>query len=338
MTKLSVLLVYGGQSSEHDVSIKSAHNVYAALDDEKYDVYLCYIDRYGKWWLMSAIDSTHTGRPQLFPALGQKQFLVIPGNTSLRIDVVLPILHGRFGEDGTVQGLCELLHLPYVGPSVLAAAVTMDKDMTKRLLQDADVPVVPWRSWKIRNHKPRYQDVVEELGEVVFVKPASAGSSVGVSKVSNAHDWEGVLDKASLHSEVVLIEKAITAREIEVAVLGNDDPRVSGLGEIIPGDEFYSYNDKYSSASTSRTIVPAGIDDEIAKQIHEYALRAYQVTECRGMARVDFFVDDNDSIYLNEINSIPGFTNISMYPKLWQEMGVRYPELIDQLISLALEK
>ena len=338
MTKLSVLLVYGGQSSEHDVSIKSAHNVYAALDDEKYDVHLAYIDRYGKWWLAESIDSTHAGRPQLFPALGQKQFLVIPGNTALKVDVALPILHGTYGEDGTAQGLFELMHIPYAGPSVIGAAVTMDKDMTKRLLRDAGIPTVPWKTWRVHNHKPQYQDIIEELGEVVFVKPASAGSSVGVSKVSNAHDWEGVLDKASLHSEVVLIEKAITAREIEVAVLGNDDPRVSGLGEIIPGDEFYSYNDKYSSASTSRTIVPAGIDDEIAKQIHEYALRAYQVTECRGMARVDFFVDDNDSIYLNEINSIPGFTNISMYPKLWQEMGVRYPELIDQLISLALEK
>ena len=184
MVKLSVLLVYGGESSEHEVSLNSALNVYAALDNEKYNVTLAYIDRNGKWWLTETIDGSHTGRPQLFPALGQRQFVAIPGNTIVSVDVVLPILHGKFGEDGTVQGLCALMHLPCVGPSVLGAAVTMDKDMTRRLLREREIPVVPWRTWHVKDKRPKYADMVSELGQLLFVKPSCAGSSVGVSRVT----------------------------------------------------------------------------------------------------------------------------------------------------------
>lgn len=333
-----MLLVYGGESSEHDVSLKSARNVYAALDNDKYNVQLCYIDRHGKWWLTNSIDGSHISQPQLFPALGQRQFIAIPGNNVIRPDVVLPILHGTYGEDGTVQGLCELLHLPCVGPNIIGAAVTMDKDMTKRLLRDAGIPVVPWRVWHASDTKPTHDELVHELGGVLFVKPSRAGSSVGVSKVTSAAGLSSALWAAAEHDNVVLIEQAISAREIELAVLGNNEPIVSEAGEIHPGDEFYSYEDKYSSTSTSRSSIPADLPSEMTVTMQQYALDAYRATGCRGMARVDFFVDPHNHMYLNEINSIPGFTNISMYPKLWHEQGIKYPELIDKLISLALEK
>ncbi len=337
MTKLSVLLIYGGESSEHDVSIKSAYNVYAALDNDKYHVTLCYIDRRGKWWLTKSIDGSHIGQPQLFPALGQKQFLVIPGNTLVHIDVVLPILHGRFGEDGTLQGLCELMHIPYVGPSILGAAVTMDKDMTKRLLRDAGIPVVPWLVWQTHAKAPSYAAAAEQLGDTLFVKPSRAGSSVGVTKVSSARMWQEALETAASHDSMVLIERAIDGREIELAVLGNHRPKVTIPGEIVPGEEFYSYDDKYDAASTSSVQIPAELSAVTIDQLQDYARRAYEVVADTGMARVDFFVTKN-KIFLNEINSIPGFTNISMYPKLWHHEGLKYPQLIDKLISLALEK
>ncbi len=336
MTKKRVLLVYGGKSSEHDVSLMSARNVYAALDENKYDVTLCLIDREGRWWLQDIVDDTHSGQPQILPVLGQKQFVTLPDHHIIKPDVVLPVLHGQNGEDGTVQGLCQLLGLSYVGPSLLGAAVTMDKDMTKRLLEHADIPVVPWRTWRIKDYKPTFDMISDELGTTdMFVKPASAGSSVGVSHITSADSWEKVLDMASQHSEVVLIEKTIQGREIELAVIGGDEIRVSGAGEIKSGEDFYDYDDKYSAASTAKVQIPADISEKMLGQLQAYAKKTFEITECQGMARIDFLVED-ETIYLNEINSIPGFTNISMYPKLWQHEGVRFPQLVDQLIELSL--
>lgn len=331
------MLIYGGQSSEHDVSIASARNVFAALDNTRYDISTCLIDREGRWWLLDTVGDYHAGSPQLLPVLGQKKFVTLPDHKIVQPDVLLPILHGQNGEDGTVQGLAELLGIPCVGPSVLSAAVTMDKDMTKRLLEHADIPVVPWRTWQIHDQLPTYETIVSELGSDVFVKPASAGSSIGVSHVVSGDDWENILRKAGEHSETVLIEKTIKAREIELAVLGNKSPRVTTPGEVIPGDDFYSYEDKYDTSSTSQVVIPADIEADIVAKLQEYALEAYKVTECRGLARIDFFVTETGEIYLNEVNSIPGFTNISMYPKLWRHEGLTYPDLIARLIDLALE-
>ncbi len=337
MANTHVLLVYGGQSTEHEVSVASARNVFAALDNTLYDITTCLIDKDGRWWLVESVGEDHSGNPQLLPVLGQQRFITLPDHRIVRPDVLLPILHGKHGEDGTVQGLAELLGIPCVGPSLLSAAVTMDKDMTKRLLEYADIPVVPWKTWLVHDQQPDYDTLTKELGTNLFVKPASAGSSIGVSHVTSGDQWEVILDKAAEHSEMVLIEKAISAREIEVAVLGNHEPMVSSPGEITAGEDFYSYEDKYDTSSKSQVTIPAELPSEVTAKIKEYAQKAYIVTECRGMARVDFFVDENMNIYLNEINSIPGFTNISMYPKLWRNEGISYPQLLSRLIDLALE-
>lgn len=335
MTKISVLLVFGGQSSEHEVSLASAHNVFAALDEDKYDVFLCYITKKGEWRLVDGVDERALYQV-LTPRLGEKQFEAADGSV-IEPDVMLPILHGLHGEDGDVQGLARLMGLPCVGPSLIGAAITMDKDVTKRLLRDSGIPVVDWLTWHTGDPQPMYDNVVAKLGELLFVKPANAGSSVGVSKATNRAEYSEALKKASAEDSLVLIEKAVKGREIELAVLGNDHPKITRPGEIIPGEEFYSYEDKYDIASTASVQVPAELDGDIAERLSQYALKAYRAARGHGMARVDFFVTDEGEIFLNEINSIPGFTNISMYPKLWRAEGLAYPALLDRLVSLALE-
>lgn len=329
-----ILLLFGGESTEHEVSISSAHNVFAALDEHKYDVSICYITRQGKWLLVDSIDELN-GR-ELTPILGEKRFVTVDG-VEVTPDVLLPVLHGLHGEDGDVQGLARLMHLPCVGPSLVGAAITLDKDVTKRLLRDAGVPVVDWLTWRTDDPRPMYDNVVAKLGESLFVKPANAGSSVGVSKVTNEDEYNKGLDLAASHDSLVLIEKGMKVREIETAVLGNHHPEVTEPGEILPGDEFYSYDDKYAAASTAQVKIPAELDSETSEAIRHYAIKAYLATRGWGMARIDFFIDEEGQVYLNEINSIPGFTNISMYPKLWRHSGLSYPELLDRLIALARE-
>ena len=336
MDRLRVLLIFGGESSEHEVSINSATNVLAALDAARYDINLCYIDRAGQWRLVETIEARNQPSPHLTPQLGQR-LLLIDGVDPLPIDVIIPVLHGKNGEDGSVQGLAQLLHIPYVGPSLLSAAVTMDKDMTKRLALGAHVPVVPWRTLVSDAPRPTFAEIADELGTPVFIKPSRTGSSVGVSKVHSAEAFTTALDEAFRHDNTVLIEQAITAREIELAVLGRGtSARVSMPGEILPGEEFYSYDDKYSASSTSRVVIPAEVDESMATELQRLALAAYQATGGRGMARVDFFLDPTGQIFLNEINSIPGFTNISMYPKLWEASGLSPQALVDELIKEAL--
>lgn len=339
MTKLHVLLLYGGESSEHEVSLKSAHNVYAALDDAKYEVTLCYIDKVGRWWLTEDINGAHIGHPRLLADLGRKSFVSEPSGTIITPDVLWPVLHGQHGEDGTVQGLAALLHIPCVGPSVLSAAVTMDKALTKQLVAAAGVPVVPGIVWETSEHRPLFEETKKQLGLPMFVKPCNAGSSVGVCKVTTYGEWGPALRAAAEHDSKVLIERAIDAREIEMAILGNHIPEVSGAGEVIAGDQFYTYEAKYAIGSTSQVVIPAqDVSAETLITLQEYALRAYRATAGKGMARVDFFIErTNGKIFLNEINSIPGFTNISMYPKLWHEAGVSYAQLADKLVALALE-
>lgn len=336
MNKRSLLLLFGGESAEHEVSIRSAANVYDALDHTKYDVSLCYIDPQGKWWLVNDVAERFAPDLQLTPALGEGA-LVAGNGAHIRPDVILPILHGPNGEDGSVQGLAQLLHVPIVGCDVLGSAICMDKDVAKRLLLQADVPVVKYVLHRAGMPMPSYKDVSEQLGDTLFVKPANMGSSVGVSKARDEASFKKAMDQALQHDHKVLIEQAITGREIECAVLGNEQPMASVPGEIMPGEEFYSYAAKYAENSSTKTSAHASLPDDIAQRIRSLALQAYQALECRGMARVDFFLTCSGELYVNELNTLPGFTNISMYPQLWQASGVSYPDLLDRLVDLALE-
>jgi D-alanine-D-alanine ligase len=338
MQRTHVLLLFGGESAEHEVSIASARNVFAALDDSKFETSLGYIDSEGKWWLVKNIDGADSlhGKPQLVPVLGTKQFVTIPTTTVLQPDVILPVLHGAFGEDGTIQGLAALMHVPVVGPRILGAALTIDKDVAKRLLRLADVPVVDWVTHRIGDELPDFNALTTQLGSPLFVKPARSGSSVGVSRVFNEEEFERAVQEAKAYDSKLLIERAVTGRELEVAVLGNENPKITVAGEIKANADFYTYYAKYDPDSKAEVTIPAqDVSDETQAKLKETALKAYGLLECKGMARVDFFLTDDGQIYVNELNTIPGFTNISMYPKLWRHEGMRYGELIEELVSLA---
>jgi D-alanine-D-alanine ligase len=339
MERTAVLLLFGGESSEHDVSISSVRNVYAALDDEKYEVILGYIDRGGKWWLVDRIggDGETHGAPQLVPVLGAASFITVPDSRVVKPDVILPVLHGKNGEDGSVQGLAQLLHIPIVGCDMTASAICMDKLATKEILMTAGIHVAPYEVHHAGDPLPDFSHLSMKLGSPMFVKPTRAGSSVGVSKVYSEEELVKALDEAHKHDATVLIERGITGRELEVAVLGNPPHhKASGVGEIKPGDDFYSYDAKYAVTSTSQAIIPADLAERDTARIREIASRAYQLLGCSGLSRVDFFLADDGTVYINEINTLPGFTNISMYPKLWRQEGIPYSQLVERMISLAL--
>jgi D-alanine-D-alanine ligase len=335
-----VLLVFGGESPEHEVSIASARNVFAALDDRKYEILLAYITKEGHWHLIDDIEMLEGSHKNLLPVLGGKHFVVEPGHHSIVPDVILPILHGPNGEDGSVQGLAQLLHVPIVGCGIIGSAVCMDKEVAKRLLKAAGLPVTDGIVHHRGDSVPSFPHITLELGNPVFVKPANMGSSVGVSKVYNEAGFGEAMAAALKLDRKVLIEQAMNGREIECSVLGNDKPEASGVGEIKPAEAegFYSYDAKYSATSKTELIIPADLPEEVVEKVRTTALAAYRALECRGLARVDFFVTDAGDVTINEINTLPGFTNISMYPKLWQASGLGYSQLIDKLIALALER
>lgn len=341
MQRTTVLLLFGGESSEHDVSLSSARNVYAAMDNSKYDIKICYIDRNGKWWLLDNWQDNlmHHGGVQLAVVPGAKSLVTFPGAQVVRVDMLLPILHGENGhEDGALQGLARLAHIPVIGCGVGASAVCWDKVYTKQLLGANGIKVVPYLLHYQGDSVPNFQAIVDELGGIVFVKPSRAGSSIGVSKVRTEDEFISAIQEAHQHSTIALIEQAINGRELEVAVLGNPPNHTeSGVGEIIPGEDFYSYQDKYSLDSKAQVISAAKVDADLSNKLRETAHTAYQLLGCRGLARVDFFVSHEGVVYVNELNTLPGFTNISQYPKLWQEKGMKYPELINRIIELAHE-
>jgi len=345
--KITIGLICGGTSGEHEVSLISAFNIQAGLDREKYNVLLIGIDKKGAWFLgrkpefLENVEDVHlvqfnTEIPTLLP---EKK---LPKNKSseselAKVDVFFPITHGKLGEDGALQGLLELVGKPYVGTDVYGSAICMDKDVTKRLLLERGIPVA--RYMLLRNSEElSFADAMLELGETLFVKPCREGSSLGVSKVQTAEEYLMALQKAFAVDRKVLVEESISGREIECSVLGNDKPEAAPiLGEIVPLREFYSYEAKYVDENGAKLVIPAEIDSEVSMQIRKTALNAFQLTECRSMARVDFFLRADNSFILNEINTLPGFTNISMYPKLWEASGLSYSELLDRLIELALE-
>ncbi len=335
MNKTNLLLVFGGESAEHEVSIRSARNVFDALDKTKYDISLCYIDRGGKWYRAAGVTDDQPMDNELIPILGEGTLVDSKGER-IQPDVFFPVLHGPNGEDGSVQGLAQLLHIPVVGCGIVGSAVCMDKDIAKRLLMQAGVAVAPGTVHYREDETPKFDSLIGLFGgEALFVKPANMGSSVGVSKATDAQSFQQALDLAHQHDRKVLIERAINGRELECAVLGNDHPEASAVGEILPGDEFYSYDEKYSDHSKTKTSAHISLPDGAADKIRKIALAAYKALECRGLSRVDFFLTDDGTIYVNEINTLPGFTSISMYPQLWEASGVPYALLLDRLVELS---
>jgi D-alanine-D-alanine ligase len=340
MQRTKILLLFGGESSEHDVSISSARNVFAAINEYKFEVILGYIDPAGKWWLLDNFDedvSTHRAA-QLVPVLGRRSFATLPASHLITPDVILPILHGKNGEDGSIAALGQLLHIPVVGCDMTASAVSMDKRLTKQVLMSYELPVVPYATHR-QDEPVDFNRLSMTLGSPLFVKPARSGSSVGVSKVYTEEELLQALDVAHQHDEVALIERAVSAREIELAVLGSyPDFKVSTPGEIKVFDDFYSYEAKYTNIGASEVQIPADITEVQRGTLQDLVRRTYGVLGCAGLARIDFFLLEDGTIYINEVNTLPGFTNISMYPKLWQSDGIKYPELIEALIADAILK
>jgi D-alanine-D-alanine ligase len=311
--KTNVAVIYGGRTGEHEVSHRSAKSVIDAMDTEKYKVLHYVISKEGKW----------SPRP-ILPEPG--------GNPG--IDVVFPILHGTFGEDGTMQGLLELADLPYVGAGVLASSISMDKEMMKRVAKERGLPVVDY--WIPPRGDMGY--IKFENNFPMFVKPANLGSSVGISKVHNLEELLPAVALANSYDRKVIVERGITGREFECAVLGNENPRASAPCEILPSREFYDYDDKYL-LDQAKTVIPADLSPEQTAEMQRLAVECYRAVECEGMARVDFLLESSTGkLYINEINTIPGFTSISMYPKMWEYSGLPMPKLIDRLIELAIER
>jgi D-alanine-D-alanine ligase len=343
---LSVALLCGGVSPEHEVSMNSARNIYKAIDMRKYRVEVVGVARNGQWYhlpvevfqKMKAVEGRVGRRLALAP--GQEHAIVYKSGVGKfpKVDVVFPIIHGPFGEDGTLQGLLALLGLPFVGSGVLGSSVGMDKDFTKRLLRDAGVPVAPWAT--LRKHEPvDYPALAGQFGFPLFVKPANMGSSVGVSKAENLQQLEQAVQLAFKFDIKVLVEKAIRGREIETAVLGNvENTQVSGVGEIVMEKGFYDYDSKYILEDAAKVVVPADVSQKAKDNVCRIALKAYRVLGLEGLSRLDVFLVDDDTVYVNEPNTLPGFTNISMYPKLWEAEGLAYADLIDRLLTLALER
>ncbi len=345
MSRLNLVVVFGGQSAEHDVSCVTGAHVLRAIDPERYSVTAVGIDREGHWHLaegaMKALDKGPEALPERLEADGLQvsSAPVLSAAASTGPTVVLPLLHGPLGEDGTIQGMLELLDLPYVGSGVLGSAVCMDKAMAKDVLARHGIPQPRHVVVSPTTAGPaRLEAIVRDLGYPLFVKPANMGSSIGVSKARSDHELRAALDLAFAYDDVVLVEEAIVGREIEVAILGNDDARASVPGEIVPGNEFYDYEDKYVTDG-AQLLVPAALDAGEVADVQQLALDVFRVLRCAGLARVDFFYEVGGRGFLcNEVNTMPGFTPISMYPKLWQASGVSYPELIDRLVELALER
>ncbi|WP_155669429.1 D-alanine--D-alanine ligase [Ornithinibacillus caprae] len=351
--KKKVGIIFGGKSAEHEVSLQSAKNIVDAIDKEKYEVVLIGIDKEGKWHLNDQSSYLlNAENPKLIQLnKSNDNIAIVPGSTDNQLihagnavnldqlDVVFPIVHGTLGEDGSLQGMLRIANLPFVGPSVLGSSICMDKDIAKRLLQGAGINVAKGFTFsKVKRPKINYEDIKQYLGTPMFIKPANQGSSVGVSKVTTEEEFEKAVDSAFQYDNKIVIEETVIGREIECSVLGNEDPMASVPGEILPQTEFYSYESKYIDEKGAELAIPAELSDEMIKKVQETAIKAFETLQCEGLARVDFFLTAEGELYVNEVNTLPGFTKISMYPKLWEISGIAYSELISKLIELAIER
>ncbi len=356
--KIKVGVIFGGRSGEHEVSLQSGQSVMDALDRDKYEIVPIGITKNGRWLTGDVVAALTEGKsashaallpdPKASTLMRMDENANAGGLTAVaQLDVLIPVLHGTYGEDGTVQGLLELAGLPYVGAGVVGSAVGMDKAIFKHVMVANGIPILPWqlvlkRDW-LDDETAVLDQIEATLTYPVFTKPANLGSSVGINKCRNREELKAGLDEATRYDRRVVVEQGINVRELEVAVMGNDKPIASIVGEIRPRRDFYDYTAKYlaepGSDEDSELIIPAEIDEEMSDMVRRLALRAYKAIDCAGLGRVDMLLDaDNGNLYLNEINTIPGFTRISMYPKLWEATGISYSELLDRLIDLALDR
>ncbi|MGL9769504.1 MAG: D-alanine--D-alanine ligase [Sodalis sp. (in: enterobacteria)] len=353
MVKTCVGVIFGGRSAEHEVSLQSVKNIVDAIERERFDIILLGVDKQGSWYLYDADNYLlHGDDPVRITLTGsRRKIALLPGrrphplmqvnqpDTLFQLDVIFPIIHGTFGEDGSLQGLLRMANLPYVGSEVLGSAISMNKDITKRLLRDAGLAVAPFLTVsRAQRDSIRFEQVTASLGLPLFVKPANQGSSVGVSKVIDRKSFAQAIALAFRFDHKVLVETAIPGRELECAVLGNDKAEASLCGEIMLSDSLYSYHTKYINEMGAQVVVPAAISKDISDEVRQIALRAFSVLNCAGMARVDVFLTPEGKVMVNEVNTLPGFTNVSMYPRLWQASGLSYTDLITRLITLALER
>ncbi|MCB2293152.1 D-alanine--D-alanine ligase [Clostridium algoriphilum] len=339
--KKKIAILFGGQSTEHEVSRVSATSVLKNIDQTKYDIYPIGITKEGLWFEYTGkLDNIESGEWE------KDEYFKIPDGQKIifnkEVDVVFPVLHGSFGEDGTIQGMCKISNIPCVGPGVMSSAICMDKIYTKFLLEKFNVKQADYVVINAHEYKENKDIIIDKidkkLGYDVFIKPSNGGSSVGITKAHNKSELILGVEEALKYDRKVLVEEAINAREIEVAILGNDYPKASIPGEVIPAKEFYDYEAKYNSEA-SKLLIPASLSDDKLQKVKEEAIRIYKILDCAGMARVDFLVDkETEDVYLNEVNTIPGFTKISMYPKMWQATGKTYVDLIDELIELAINR
>ncbi|ALH95027.1 D-alanine--D-alanine ligase [Acinetobacter equi] len=354
--KKRVGIIFGGKSAEHEVSLQSAKNIVEAIDKQRFEVVLIGIDKQGAWKifeqehyiendnnprLIAINDAGHDLQIQF--RTDENKFLEQrkEGISQLSsIDVIFPIIHGTLGEDGFLQGMMNILDIPYVGCDVLSSALCMDKDISKRLLLAAGIPVTPYIAiHAYQRNQLSFEKIQDKLGLPIFIKPANQGSSVGISKVENSQEFEKAIETAFLYDEKILIEKFVNGREIECAVLGSSaHPTASVCGEIEIQSSFYSYDAKYINSEASRMVIPAKISEELSEKIRQQSIQAFQILGCSGLARIDFFLTENNEIYLNELNTLPGFTHKSMYSKLWEKSGLSYSDLISKLIDLAIER
>ena len=352
MRKITVAVLFGGQSSEHEVSLMTAATMISALDSEKYFVIPVGITKDGRWMIYNgSVERIPTGEWEkystpvlLSPDAGEKSLLKLVNGRykAISIDVVVPALHGAWGEDGTVQGLLEMAGIPYVGCGVLASAVSMDKVFTKIIAKSVRIPIPKhiWFSfgeWK-KKEKSLCSKVEKQLGYPCFIKPANTGSSIGISKAENKEELQAAVALAAKYDRKIIVEEGIRGREFECAVLGNEEIRVSGVGEILSAADFYDYDAKYKDIG-SKTIVPADVEESVVGEMQRMAEKIYRAVDGCGLARVDFFLEEESGrVLFNELNTMPGFTSVSMYPMLWEERGVTKTELMDCLIALALER
>ena len=353
MAKLKLGVIFGGMSTEHDVSITSGTSVIKNLDKDKYEIYPIYIDKEGKWYEYSKnideIDILQVGEE-----IEEKILIANPIEYLQECDVIFPVLHGLYGEDGTIQGMLELLKIPYIGCKVLGSSICMDKAYAKIIFDKAGINQAKYMYVKKEKENFVYIDKqfdekqcnLEEIAEItekeldypVFVKPSNSGSSVGIKKAHNKEELIEAIKYAGNFDSKILIEQNIEGREVECAVLGNDDVKASCVGEILPAEDFYTFGAKYKNAE-SRVVIPAEIPENISEEIRKTAIKAFKSTDCKGLSRVDFFIENNtNKVIINEINTLPGFTQISMYPKLWESMGLSYTKLLDKLVELAFEQ
>ncbi len=334
--KKKIAIIFGGRSAEHEISIISARSVFDTLNKEKYEIVPVYIDKEGLWRVVSS--------PYAEGEFNKKGYSFLPWGSKgeiFKADVYFPLLHGPYGEDGSIQGLFEMADVPYVGSGIMGSSLGMNKEKAKEILSFHGIPVVEWFSLRNVDWKEKKEELLkrcERLPLPIFVKPSNLGSSIGITKVKDYSELPSAIEKAFEWDKVILVERGVNAREIECSVLGNDKPIASVPGEVIPFREFYDYKDKYIEGKT-KFVIPAEVSEKERKEFQSLAIKAFLALECYGMARVDFLMDrETRKIFVNEINTIPGFTSISMYPKLWEASGIPYPQLVEKLIELSLER